>query len=161
MLGASCRFSPTCSSYAVEAIEEWGILKGTCMGIKRISRCHPWGGHGYYPVPSKSDVIKTSTINQDVEQLVSTYLENENESNVLLALENLAGLSTQDNYQAIIELIEQHPAASELDLSMYIHDIAVKQFKDLKSEISKLKSKFKDPDAIEDLMNAEEFYLKK
>lgn len=51
MLGANCRYSPTCSAYAVEAIKEWGPLKGLWMGIKRFSSCHPWGGHGYDPVP--------------------------------------------------------------------------------------------------------------
>jgi len=51
MLGANCRFSPTCSSYAVQAIQEWGVIKGTWMGIKRFAKCHPWGGHGYDPVP--------------------------------------------------------------------------------------------------------------
>ena len=53
MLGKSCRFHPTCSHYMVEAIEEWGILKGGWMGLKRIGRCHPWGGSGYDPVPKK------------------------------------------------------------------------------------------------------------
>ncbi len=48
---ASCRYQPTCSQYTVQAIEEWGVLKGTWLGIKRISSCHPWGGHGYDPVP--------------------------------------------------------------------------------------------------------------
>ncbi|MEL7123342.1 MAG: membrane protein insertion efficiency factor YidD [Bacteroidota bacterium] len=51
LLGPRCRFQPTCSHYTVEAIEEWGPLKGMWMGIKRISKCHPWGGHGYDPVP--------------------------------------------------------------------------------------------------------------
>ena len=161
MLGANCRFTPTCSAYTVQAIEEWGPLKGTWMGIRRFSKCHPWGGHGYDPVPSKSEEIKTSTIDQDIEQLVSTFLENENESIVLLALGKLVETSTEDNYHEIIDFIEQHPSTSELDLSMYIHDIAIKGFKGLDSEISKLKVKFTDPDAIEDLMNAEEFYLKK
>lgn len=53
LLGKNCRFHPTCSHYMVEAIEEWGILKGGWMGIKRISRCHPWGGSGYDPVPKR------------------------------------------------------------------------------------------------------------
>ena len=53
LLGANCRFSPTCSSYTIQAIKEWGPLKGSWLGIKRISRCHPWGGEGYDPVPKK------------------------------------------------------------------------------------------------------------
>ncbi|MCS7035855.1 MAG: membrane protein insertion efficiency factor YidD [Saprospiraceae bacterium] len=54
LLGPSkCRFRPTCSQYAIEAIEEWGIFKGTWLAIRRIARCHPWGGFGYDPVPKK------------------------------------------------------------------------------------------------------------
>jgi hypothetical protein len=53
LLPPSCRYTPTCSQYAVEAIQEWGIFKGTWLAIKRVSRCHPWGGHGYDPVPKK------------------------------------------------------------------------------------------------------------
>lgn len=51
MLGPKCRFDPSCSHYAVEAIEEWGVLKGTWLGIKRIFKCHPWGPFGPDPVP--------------------------------------------------------------------------------------------------------------
>lgn len=51
LLGPSCRFEPTCSHYTVQAIEEWGIFRGTWLGLKRIFRCHPWGGHGLDPVP--------------------------------------------------------------------------------------------------------------
>lgn len=51
MLGASCRYSPTCSQYGVEAIRRYGPFKGGWLTIKRISRCHPWGGHGHDPVP--------------------------------------------------------------------------------------------------------------
>ena len=49
----ACRYNPTCSHYMIEAIRVHGALKGTWMGIKRISRCHPWGGHGNDPVPPK------------------------------------------------------------------------------------------------------------
>jgi putative membrane protein insertion efficiency factor len=48
---ASCRFSPTCSQYAIEAIKKYGPLKGGWLTAKRIARCHPWGGHGFDPVP--------------------------------------------------------------------------------------------------------------
>jgi hypothetical protein len=48
---SSCRYSPTCSYYTLDALKKYGILKGSWLGIKRISRCHPWGGSGYDPVP--------------------------------------------------------------------------------------------------------------
>jgi hypothetical protein len=47
----SCRFTPTCSEYAIEAITKHGPFKGTWLAIKRVLRCHPWGGSGYDPVP--------------------------------------------------------------------------------------------------------------
>ncbi len=47
----SCRYTPTCSAYTVEAILKHGIFKGGWLSIKRITSCHPWGGHGYDPVP--------------------------------------------------------------------------------------------------------------
>lgn len=50
-LGKSCRFTPTCSHYGVEALKKYGPAKGLWLTIKRIARCHPWGGHGYDPVP--------------------------------------------------------------------------------------------------------------
>lgn len=46
-----CRFTPTCSQYAMEALRKYGVFKGTWLAIKRILRCHPWGGSGYDPVP--------------------------------------------------------------------------------------------------------------
>jgi putative membrane protein insertion efficiency factor len=49
--GANCRFEPTCSNYAIEALQVHGILKGTFLAAKRIGRCHPWGASGYDPVP--------------------------------------------------------------------------------------------------------------
>ena len=48
---AACRFIPTCSEYTKQAIEKYGIFRGTLMGIRRISRCRPGGGCGYDPVP--------------------------------------------------------------------------------------------------------------
>lgn len=48
---ASCRYTPTCSSYCLEAIKKHGPIKGLWLCIKRVGSCHPWGGHGYDPVP--------------------------------------------------------------------------------------------------------------
>ncbi len=59
MLGPACRFNPSCSHYTVQAIEEWGVLKGIWMGMKRISKCHPWGPHGYDPVPKNPKKANT------------------------------------------------------------------------------------------------------
>lgn len=51
----SCRFTPTCSAYAIEALERFGAIKGGFLTVKRILRCHPWGGSGYDPVPEKKE----------------------------------------------------------------------------------------------------------
>ncbi len=53
LFGNACRFTPTCSEYTIEALEKYGTLKGLALGLKRLSRCHPLGGFGYDPVPSK------------------------------------------------------------------------------------------------------------
>ena len=53
LLGTNCRFEPSCSSYAVEALEKHGPLYGTWLTTKRIIKCNPWGSHGFDPVPKK------------------------------------------------------------------------------------------------------------
>ncbi|TND09492.1 MAG: hypothetical protein FD123_1298 [Bacteroidetes bacterium] len=50
-LPPSCRYSPSCSEYGVEAIRKHGAVKGGWLTMKRVCSCHPWGGHGYDPVP--------------------------------------------------------------------------------------------------------------
>lgn len=50
-IGGRCRFTPTCSVYADEALRRYGPLKGGKLALKRLSRCHPWGGEGHDPVP--------------------------------------------------------------------------------------------------------------
>ncbi|MGN1233933.1 MAG: membrane protein insertion efficiency factor YidD [Candidatus Cryptobacteroides sp.] len=47
----TCRFTPTCSAYALEALRKHGLFKGSYLAVRRILRCHPWGGSGYDPVP--------------------------------------------------------------------------------------------------------------
>jgi putative membrane protein insertion efficiency factor len=51
LIGPQCRFTPTCSQYGVEALKKHGLFKGSWLTIRRILRCHPWGGQGHDPVP--------------------------------------------------------------------------------------------------------------
>lgn len=60
---ASCRFQPTCSGYALEAIKVHGGLKGSWLALRRIGRCHPWGGSGFDPVPEAEKNPETDTGN--------------------------------------------------------------------------------------------------
>ena len=51
MLGTNCRYCPSCSEYAIEALRRHGAVRGSAMALRRVVRCHPRGGHGYDPVP--------------------------------------------------------------------------------------------------------------
>lgn len=54
LIGRDCRFLPTCSQYTIEAIRTHGVRSGSILGIRRIGRCHPWGGDGHDPVPPRN-----------------------------------------------------------------------------------------------------------
>lgn len=54
IFAGSCRYQPSCSQYFIDALQIHGTIKGSYLGIKRILRCHPWGGSGYDPVPPKN-----------------------------------------------------------------------------------------------------------
>ncbi|MBC7452951.1 MAG: membrane protein insertion efficiency factor YidD [Massilia sp.] len=61
MLGQNCRFYPSCSSYAIEAIRTHGAVRGALLALRRLSRCHPWNDGGFDPVPPKRNVHSSST----------------------------------------------------------------------------------------------------
>jgi putative membrane protein insertion efficiency factor len=53
LLSSSCRFQPSCSVYAIGVIQKYGVVKGVWLSAKRLARCHPWGNHGYDPIPGE------------------------------------------------------------------------------------------------------------
>jgi len=55
LIGPSCRFQPTCSSYSIEALRKHGVIHGLWLTIKRLVKCNPWGGQGFDPVPEKKE----------------------------------------------------------------------------------------------------------
>jgi uncharacterized protein len=61
---SGCRFTPTCSAYFLEAVEVHGIGRGSWVGLKRLARCHPWGGCGYDPVPWPTNGCQATSLTQ-------------------------------------------------------------------------------------------------
>tara|TARA_B100000674_G_C37249946_1_gene649674 strand:+ start:82 stop:324 length:243 start_codon:yes stop_codon:yes gene_type:complete len=53
IIGQNCRYLPTCSEYTIDCLKKFGLIKGLFLSFKRISKCHPWGNHGYDPVPNQ------------------------------------------------------------------------------------------------------------
>ena len=74
VLGPHCRHVPSCSHYTIEAIREWGVLRGFYLGLKRVGRCHPWGTHGYDPVPRRDQREEKPTSRIEVEPMDSSRL---------------------------------------------------------------------------------------
>ncbi|RMF07915.1 MAG: membrane protein insertion efficiency factor YidD [Alphaproteobacteria bacterium] len=62
LLGPRCRYQPTCSAYALEALARHGMFRGGLLAARRIARCHPWGGHGWDPVPPVADRRDAKTV---------------------------------------------------------------------------------------------------
>jgi putative membrane protein insertion efficiency factor len=91
-LGGNCRFDPTCSSYAIEALQTHGVLYGGWLAVRRILRCHPWGGSGYDPVPGAGQAARPGQSGEAAaEQLEKQRRHALNHAYGFISRENRAG----------------------------------------------------------------------
>lgn len=91
MLPAACRYLPTCSEYATEAVERYGALRGGWMAVTRIMRCHPFAGSGYDPVVKHADdTIRTDQAQDSYQGLPSGMRHLEPQEKLVLALQKFA-----------------------------------------------------------------------
>ena len=67
-MASSCRYTPTCSEYAIEAIQQHGVVKGLMLATKRIASCHPWHAGGYDPVPDVSQHKNLNSVQSSVDE---------------------------------------------------------------------------------------------
>lgn len=75
-IAGSCRYHPSCSSYAEEALSTHGAFRGGWIALKRMARCHPWGGHGYDPVPdTQQGETHSSSISTHIPSLASAHAD--------------------------------------------------------------------------------------
>lgn len=73
LLGPRCRYIPTCSQYAIEAIQYHGSWRGSLLTVKRVCRCHPWGGSGYDPVPKRTRFISFQYVDSQQVKLIVPF----------------------------------------------------------------------------------------
>ncbi|MDE1461034.1 membrane protein insertion efficiency factor YidD [Spartinivicinus poritis] len=74
LLGRNCRFYPSCSSYALEAIEQYGAIKGCWLAVRRLLRCHPWHPGGYDPVPGTVDCCEQAETDNNQSQAATNNI---------------------------------------------------------------------------------------
>lgn len=102
-LGGNCRYQPTCSVYAIEALQRHGVLRGSSLALRRIARCHPWAGSGFDPVPGKSDARTRR----------STGAAGELDTARKRVLNHAYGFISRDNYDGglkhILDWIDEDP----------------------------------------------------
>ncbi|MDQ3622042.1 MAG: membrane protein insertion efficiency factor YidD [Verrucomicrobiota bacterium] len=78
--GAGCRFEPPCSHYFLGAVEVHGALHGSWLGLKRLARCHPWGGNGYDPVPAGSRAARKPGIRRSKSETTEERIRTDDET---------------------------------------------------------------------------------